>query len=302
MHIVLLHNPTAGDQEFSEEKLVRLLKQHKHKVKYSAVKEGLADRKLLKWADLVVAAGGDGTIRKTLTEMADWKIPVGILPLGTANNIARSLGIGTEIAALVAGWDQGKSRKIDLGVAKGPWGRVRFVEGIGVGLVSRTMSILNDFDARVVHPFASTGDKLHRDIAVLTALAYEMPPIKARVKTERTKVKDEYLMLEILNISRAGPGLLLADEAKPDDGLLNIVSMIGGERKQLIRELESQVARQGAAHLHDRTARKVRLELSPCELRIDDQIRLVPADFRKLPGRRARIDVSLERGAVSVFC
>lgn len=303
MDILLLHNPGAGDQDHSADKLARLLKQHRHKVKTSPVKEGLENGKLLKWADCVVAAGGDGTIRKTLTRMAGESQPVGILPLGTANNIARSLGIGTDIPALVASWSEGRCRKIDLGMAKGPWGRMPFIEGVGFGVVSRTMAILDDFDARVVHPFASAGDKLHRDIAVLTALAYEMPPIPARLKLGKKRLKGEYLLLEILNISRAGPGLLLADDAKPDDGELNVVTVTGKERQKVIREVEDRLAsRQLVTRLAEHAAKKVRLEVAPCEVRIDDRICLTPRDFRKLPDRRCRISVTIDPGAVNVFC
>lgn len=303
MDVLLLHNSTAGDEDHTEEKLVRLLKQHGHKATYSPVNEGLADDKLLKRAEMVIAAGGDGTIRKTVTRMAGRKCPVGILPLGTANNIARSLGIGTEIAAIVAGWKGGKPTAVDLGVAKGPWGKTYFIEGIGLGLIGRTMSILDSFDEHVVHTFPSAADKLHRDISVLAALTYEMPPIKARVKHGKQKIKDDYLMLEILNISRAGPGLLLAKEAKPTDGKLNLVSVVEDERKKLIAELERHVAgkREGTAW-REQAVEKLDLEIDACELRIDDKIVLTPDDFRKLPDRRAQISVRVEAGAVNVYC
>lgn len=303
MDVLLLHNSTAGDEDHSEDKLVRLLKHHGYKATYSSVNEGLADAKLLKRAEMVVAAGGDGTIRKAITRMARHKCPVGILPLGTANNIARSLGIGSDAALIVAGWKDAKPRPIDLGVAKGPWGRTYFIEGAGFGLISRTMAILDNFDENVVHRFPSAADKLHRDISVLAALTHEMPPIKARLKFGKEKIKDEFLLLEILNISRAGPGIVLANDAKPSDGELNLVSVLGDEREKLVKQLERHVAgdREGA-RLREQAIKKLHLEIDPCELRIDDKIAMKPADFRKLPDRRAVIDIKIEVGAVNVMC
>ena len=303
MDVLLLHNSTAGGEDHTKEKLIRLLKQHGYKATYSPVNEGLADEKLLKRADMVIAAGGDGTIRKTVTRMAGRKCPIGILPLGTANNIARSLGLGTEIATIVASWKDTKPTAVDLGIAKGPWGRTYFIEGIGLGLIGRTMSILDSFDEHVVHTFPSAADKLHRDISVLAALTHEMPPIKARIKFGKQKIKDDFLMLEILNISRAGPGLVLAIDAKPTDGKLNVMTVAGDERAMLIEELERQVAgqREGTA-LHEEAVKKLDLEIDACELRIDDKIVLTPADFRKLENRRAKISVKVEPGAVNVYC
>ncbi|PTX92347.1 diacylglycerol kinase family protein [Opitutus sp. ER46] len=303
MDALLLHNHTAGDEDHTEAKLVRLLKRHGHKVTYSPVQEGLGNGKLLDRADMVIAAGGDGTIRRTVIRMAGRKAPVGILPLGTANNIARSLGISTDVAAVVAGWKTGKPRAVDLGVAKGPWGRTAFIEGIGFGLISRTMAILDSLDEHTVHTFPSAADKLHRDVSVLVALTHEMPPIKARLKFGQEKVKDEFLLLEILNISRAGPGIVLANDAKPTDGKLNVVSVPSEERQTFIEQLERHVAHdQGKNSLHEQAIKKLRLEIAPCELRIDDKIAMTPADFAKLPDHRARIDVKVEPGAVNVYC
>jgi diacylglycerol kinase family enzyme len=303
MDVLLLHNSTAGNEDHTEEKLVRLLKHHGYKPTYAPVNEGLANEKLLKRSEIVIAAGGDGTIRKTVTRMARRKCPVGVLPLGTANNIARSLGIGTDIGAIVASWKDLKPCDVDLGVAKGPWGKVHFIEGIGFGLIGRTMAILDSFDEHVVHTFPTAADKLHRDISVLAALTHEMPPIKARLTVGKDRTKDEFLLLEILNISRAGPGVMLARDANPMDGELNVVSVLGEERQKLVEQLEKHVAgERDATRLREQAAKKLKLVVGPCELRIDDKIVMSPKDFAALPDQRAEIDVKIEAGAVKVLC
>lgn len=303
MDVLLLHNSTAGDEDHSEEKLVRLLKRHGYKATYTPVEEGLDNEKLLKRSEIVIAAGGDGTIRKTVTRLAGQKIPIGIFPLGTANNIARTLGISTDLNQVIKSWKDAKPRAIDLGLAKGPWGRTYFIEGLGLGLISRTMSILDGLDKNVAYEFPSAADKLHRDKCVLAALTHEMPPVKARLSVHGEKTKDEFLLLEILNISRAGPGVVLAREADPGDGWLNIVSVLGEEREKLIEEFEKHVG--GTRHgsrLHEIATKKLSLVIDPCELRIDDKIALTPKDFRDLPDGRAEIDIKIEPGAVNILC
>lgn len=302
MNVLLLHNATAGDESHTEKKLVRLLKRHGYKATYAPVEEGLNDKTLIKDAEIVVAAGGDGTVRKAVARLAGNKRPLAILPLGTANNIARSLGIGTHIAKAVACWKQAKTRPIDLGTAKGPWGRTHFIEGIGLGLISRTISILDELDKHVVYEFPSAEDKLHRDICVLAALTHEMPPVKARLGLGDERIKDDFLLLEILNISRAGPGVILARDADPGDGWLNVVSVVAEEREKLVEQFERHVSGRKGIPLHEVASKKIKLVIDPCELRIDDRIAMTPADFKDLPDQRAEIDVRIEPGAVDILC
>ena len=302
MNVVLLHNSTAGDEDHTEEKLVRLLKRHGYKASYRPVEEGLKDRALIKKSDFVVAAGGDGTVRKAVTHLAGLAQPLAILPLGTANNIARSLGIGTDLNKVIRCWKNAETRPIDLGIAKGPWGRTRFIEGIGLGLISRTISILDRFDKHVRHEFPSAEDKLNRDVCVLAALTHEMPPVKARLSLSGERIKDEFLLLEILNISRAGPGLVLAREADPGDGWRNIVSVLADEREKLVEQLERHVSGRKGARLNEVATKRLKLVVDPCELRIDDKIAMTPADFKDLPDQRAEIQVRIEPGAVKILC
>jgi diacylglycerol kinase family enzyme len=302
MDVVLLHNRGAGDEEHTEKKLLRLLKRHGYKATYSPVDEGLENKALLKNADIVIAAGGDGTVRKTVTHLAGRKRPIAVLPLGTANNIARSLGIGADVNKIVASWKSTNPRPIDLGVAKGPWGRTYFIEGIGLGLISRTIAILDGLDARVTYEFPTSDDKLHRDRCVLAALTHEMPPVKARLTTSDESTRDDFLLLEILNISRAGPGVVLARDADPGDGWLNVVSVGAHEREKLIEQFERHAGGRKVARLREKATKKLKLVVDPCELRIDDKIALTPKDFGELPDRRAKIDVKIEPGAVHIFC
>jgi diacylglycerol kinase family enzyme len=73
-------------------------------VDYVSTKDDDLKRALKHACDVVVAGGGDGTIGYVFTHLADRSIPIGILPLGSANNIARSLGIAETPAELAEQW------------------------------------------------------------------------------------------------------------------------------------------------------------------------------------------------------
>ncbi|WP_439558729.1 diacylglycerol/lipid kinase family protein [Dyadobacter sp.] len=98
--VTVFHNPKAGDQAHSKKELVALIERHGYECRYySTKKKGYKNFK--KDTDLIVAAGGDGTVGKVLkrlkTRKLANKIPVVVFPLGTANNISKSLDIKAEL-------------------------------------------------------------------------------------------------------------------------------------------------------------------------------------------------------------
>lgn len=92
MRIVLIHNPKAGDRKHGKKQLMASLIRSGHQAFYHSIKERGWKKAFKKPVDLIIAAGGDGTVHKTAWQIVDSGIPLAILPLGTANNLARSLG------------------------------------------------------------------------------------------------------------------------------------------------------------------------------------------------------------------
>src|SRR5688572_8742965 len=144
MRVALVHNPKSGDDEHEGEHLIELIGHAGHDVSYHQFRkgwEGALDAKL----DLVAVAGGDGTVGGVARSIADRSIPLTILPIGTANNIAGWLGLsGAPVEALVAGWSGGTLQPFDLGLARGPWGTFQFLESVGVGLLAEMMSEIDE--------------------------------------------------------------------------------------------------------------------------------------------------------------
>ncbi len=95
--------------------------------------------------DLVVAAGGDGTIRGVALALAaaKSKVPLALAPLDTANNIARTLGLTETTENLLRGLAHPCARPFDLGAIRAPWGEARFLEAFGVGLFAHGMERYN---------------------------------------------------------------------------------------------------------------------------------------------------------------
>src|SRR5256886_13713969 len=136
MQIILMHNPKAGDAKHGKKQLTAALAKAGHQATYQSTKKNNYKKALKKSADLVIAAGGDGTVGKVGRELLDSGIPLSVLPLGTANNLARSLGFTGPVEKIVRQLRRGKQRAFDVGVACGPWGKRYFFESVGGGLLA----------------------------------------------------------------------------------------------------------------------------------------------------------------------
>src|SRR5262245_14355407 len=159
MRITVIHNPTAGDEAISERKLLSLLRDAEFEPTYYSKKD--------EWKsfvedprEMVVIAGGDGTIRSVARRLIGKDVPIAVIPLGTANNIAASLGVEGSPEEIIAQWPRAKARSFDVGIVEEPSDKTWFLEGAGVGLFADTMSILDAVDDNTDAEFSTTRDKL----------------------------------------------------------------------------------------------------------------------------------------------
>src|SRR4051812_45065449 len=119
VRVTLIHNPGAGRQGPRQATELRaLLEDAGYNVRYRSAKEDGWKRALKKDADLIVVAGGDGTVGKVARRVVGRGVPVALLPSGTANNIARTLGqLERPFEELVRGWEKARRIKLNVGVA-----------------------------------------------------------------------------------------------------------------------------------------------------------------------------------------
>ena len=143
MRITLMHNPGAGYGKHRKKDLMEALAKAGHHAIYQSTKKRSYKKALKKPGDLVLVAGGDGTVTKIARRLIDTGIPLAVLPLGTANNLARTLGFIASPEELIARLEDGKKHSFDVGIARGPWGTRYFFEGAGAGLRKNKTKNLN---------------------------------------------------------------------------------------------------------------------------------------------------------------
>src|SRR5687767_10564763 len=115
MRVTVIHNPGAGDGETSAKELLAALREHGYQPQYHSSKGGDLGTALADPGELVVVAGGDGTVGDVAKRLAGRAIPVAVLPAGTANNIATTLGSEGPLRDQVARWAAARRRPFDVG-------------------------------------------------------------------------------------------------------------------------------------------------------------------------------------------
>jgi diacylglycerol kinase (ATP) len=289
VRVTLIHNPRAGKQHAGEAKaLRRLLQAAGHEVRYRSAKDDHWKRSLKKPADLVVVAGGDGTVGKVARRMAGCGVALAVLPTGTANNIARSLGlVKRPFEQLIKGWEGARRVKLDLGIANGPWGERSFVEGVGAGLFA---SLLAEPDSEKLKERAAAVES---GLARLRQRAMHCEPFEIAAALDGEDISGRYLLLEAINMPYIGPNLHLTLDSQPGDGRLDVVLVTEAERERLIRYLDDwQQNRERLAVLPSRRGRRLQLEWTGFALHIDDKLQPKPkAKPKEVAGVvEARID------------
>jgi diacylglycerol kinase family enzyme len=237
MKITLIHNPGAGAGQDASG-LVQLITEAGHQVRHRSTK-GEWKPFLKKPTDLVVAAGGDGTVRRVALAAAENGLPFAVIPIGTANNIAKTIGLLGDAGELIESWSASPRARhpFDLGEVVAPWGEGRFVEGVGGGLIAD----LIDREDEVAAEAKLLGGETDRALHLLSELVSEARMRRWQIKADGKDLSGEYFSVEVLNIRFVGPNLPLAPHAFPGDGLLDVVLLGKDDRQPLLDYLEKRM-------------------------------------------------------------
>ena len=269
----LIYNPTAGGAGHTGGELLRLLSDAGYDAAYSSTKDEGYLKSLKNPGALVVAAGGDGTVRKVAKRLVGSGVPIAVLPLGTANNIATSLGVSGDARELIKGLSSARRVRFDVGKAVGPCGARTFFEGAGLGLFTDVMRSLDARKGRRAAAPAHTGERL---AAALRALQQALRGYRAhdlRLKLDGEDVSGRYLLVEAMNVRLVGPNLFLAPDADPGDGALDFVLLPEEGRGEFDEYLSYRLeGKQDAPYLKVRRGRRLEFVWDGSVVHFDDGV------------------------------
>jgi diacylglycerol kinase (ATP) len=228
--------------------------------------------------DAVVIGGGDGTLTMAVDGLVDARLPLGVLPLGTANDLARTLGLPTDPAAAADVIAGGHLKAVDLGWVNG----THFFNVAAVGL---SAAITRHLDPRR----KSRWGVLAYPITAARVL-YHARPFTADLVTETETIRVRTVQVTVGNGRYYGGGLTIDEAAGIDDGVLHLLSLEVERWWQLIPLLPGlcRGTLRGAKHV--RTLRGRAFEVRPLKKRkkavtADGEVcGRAPARFRIVPG------------------
>jgi diacylglycerol kinase (ATP) len=213
--IVFIVNPISGKgkQVRIEEYLAKCL--DKSKFRYKVIlttKQGeatvITHNAIAEGADFIVAVGGDGTVNEVGKALAGTNTPLGIIPTGSGNGLARHLNIPTDFRKSIAILNKGKVVRIDTAKID----EELFISIAGMG-----------FDAFVAKKFAKQGKRgfwTYFKVAITSYVGYR--PKKYILEIDGKVIERRALLISFANSSQFGNNASIDPDAQVDDGLIDV--------------------------------------------------------------------------------
>ena len=227
-------------------------------------------------ADLVIVCGGDGTINAAANGVVETGLPMGILPMGTANDLARTLGIPTQLDLAADIIIAGHQRKIDLGDVNGhPFFNVATI-GLGADLANGLTSETKRRWGRLGYAIAA--------LKVLMSAR----PFSATIINKDGEARVKTYQIAVGNGRHYGGGTVIEESATIEDGTLDLYSLEIDNVWKFALMLRAFRSGTHGAWEEVRTARCVEFDIrtrKPRPVNLDgDIVTQTPAHFRIRPG------------------
>lgn len=177
--------------------------------------------------DALVAVGGDGLVNLALQVVGGTEIPLGVVPAGTGNDIARALGVPLrDPLAASAAVSAGRTRTVDLGRANGRW----FAGVLGSGFDS----MVNERANRMSWP----GGRSRYNLAIAAELR-TFRPVPFSLELDGRPWQTHAMLVAVGNGSSYGGGMLVCPGARMDDGMLDLTVLGPISKPEFLRVFPS---------------------------------------------------------------
>jgi len=247
----LLHNPNAGEGCDSDD-LQQVIEEAGFDCRQCELDEAVW-KEQAHTAGFTVVAGGDGTVRKVAKELLKqaevYQPLLALLPMGTANNISKSLRKAmapqdtyqdTGLADIAAGWHKDSQVNFDTGWVHGLSVPRFFIESTGFGIFPALVQSMQKVDDSLSD---QPEDRIETALQMLLELTGSYLPQQYTVEIDGKVVKGMFLSVEVMNIRALGPNLELAPEADPGDGLFDVVLIGEADRERLAAYVQNKLDR-----------------------------------------------------------
>jgi diacylglycerol kinase (ATP) len=255
---------------------------------------------LKKSCDMIAVAGGDGTVRKVARHMIAGSTPIAILPTGTANNIAKTLGLsGKTLHQLINSWRTANAVNFDVGVADGPWGSDCFIEGFGIGFIADAIAQLKARKKANANESVKPRKGISSVLSHLNKQLEYSSVIEMIVRLDGEDFSGDYILVESLNTRYIGPNLKLVPKADISDGLFDVVFVAPHDQSKLSRYLTALNSGKAARpNFRIHRCRRLEIEVENFPVHIDGTCWPEDDDYDEIPAASRSIDINIQKAAL----
>lgn len=225
--------------------------------------------------DLVIIGGGDGTLNAAVDALVETQLPLGILPLGTANDLARTLEIPNSLPEACQIIAQGQVRRIDLGWVNGK----HFFNVASLGLSVQITERLTKETKRRWGVFAYAVTALQ--------VIWQARPFRAEIRLNGQSIRVKTVQIAVGNGRYYGGGMAVAHDAAIDDRRLDLYSLELRHWWQIIAVLPAMRRGRHATWPGVRALQGQKIQVltrKPRPINTDGEITTyTPAEFRVIP-------------------
>lgn len=287
--VQLIHNPAAGDEEHDKQTLTAQINAAGFDCRYSSTKEK-GWKTIAKDAKLIAVAGGDGTVRKVVKQLFRQSLthlPVAVLGLGTANNIAKAFGAYGDTASVIGRWKGATAKKVDIGLVQNVPGIAFFLEGFGFGIFPYLMKEMD----KAGEEYASPEEELKAAVKRLHKILMEYTPRQCSLQVDGTDHSGKFFMVEVMNIRSIGPNMVLAPMADAGDGELDVVLVPEAHKEKFSDFLLHKLGGGDDSYqFHTLKAKNITIRWDGTRLHADDEM-------LKLP-KQIEVKIAVQEGAL----
>ncbi len=221
--------------------------------------------------DVLIVVGGDGTVSTVGAALLGSRVTMGVVPAGSGNGFARHFGIPLSPPRAVQALAEAEVRQIDVGVVhERPF------------LVTCSMA----WDAAIVRTFERSpvrGIIPYVFAGVYEFIEYQPQPIEVLLDSGERLQFDDPIVFTVANLTQYGGGAVIAPQAEPDDGLLELIvvrqrdiPMLLPNLPKVIRGVFAEVPQITCRRFREMTVRR----LHPAPIQVDGELMEAPAELR----------------------
>lgn len=289
--IQLVHNPTAGDEDHGKEVLIKQIESAGFECRYSSTKKD-GWKEIESDTDIIAVAGGDGTVRKVVKlllqrTLLDKALPVALLPLGTANNIAKTFEIDEDTEKAINSWSTARTKKVDIGLVRNVPDVDFFLEGFGFGIFPYLMKEIK----KVEEEYASPGEELKGALKKMHEIILSYEPVHCTLEVDGTDHSGKFSLVEVMNIKSVGPNMVLSPFADPGDGEFEVVMVPEAHKEKFAGFILNKLAGgEDLYQFHTLKAKSVSITWDGTHAHADDEL-------LKLE-KSVKVDIQIKEGVI----